>query len=252
MNFYMYFNKNKEKETTSYKIYEAIQKSIPKSYIIDNNKHYKDGICITWGFSCGINIVNEYINNNQDYYIIDLGYFNRSNYFRITKNKLNCNYLIDAPDDRLSVLHIKRKKLQTTGDTYLLCPSSGTVNSFYNEPKWENDARTILKNVNVRTRYKPRKNRKNILFEDDILSAKCIVTSVSHSAIEAFLYGKYIISNDLSPVAPISNRLSNYNNLVMPNEERVHKWLCTLSYHQFTLEEYSNGYFMECLNKFKI
>jgi hypothetical protein len=75
--------------------------------------------------------------------------------------------------------------------------------------------------------------------DDDIYA---LVTYNSIATVEAVQYG--IPAFGLAPTAadPVcSNTLSEIENPVMPSEETVYKWLCSVAYSQFSLTELITG-----------
>jgi hypothetical protein len=75
--------------------------------------------------------------------------------------------------------------------------------------------------------------------DDDIYA---LVTYNSIATVEAIQHG--IPAFGLAPTAadPVcSNDLKQIENPVMPDEEKIYKWLCSIAYSQFSLDEILTG-----------
>lgn len=191
---------------------------------------------------------------NIPFYFTDMPYWgrwmgdNRSEcYWRVIPNSLHCNWVNDYPSDRFNKLKVQVKDWRTKGDHILVCPSSNTINRFYNCDNWLNDTVTELRKYTdrpIKIRNKPRGNGTSgpraatIRFEEDIQNAWAVVTLVSIAGVEAACYGIPVFCSSDSPCAPIGN--TSLATIETPTLSDRTAWLNTLAYHQYTEDELKN------------
>lgn len=219
--------------------------------------HSVDGIDTMWGLaSSNFKKVME----NNPYILCDMPYWDRWNplkqavnpnaeyKWRVSYNNIHCNQIFDLPHDRIKHIQIKDWKQQ--GEYVLVAPSSPTIHNVIGEPNWLDETIKHIKtqtDMPIKVRHKPRKGGKSgpayalVPLADDLAGADCVVTSCSMVAVEALIEGIPVYSHDRSATSLMSKRSNEYGKHFRPNNRS--DWLATLSYHQFTGEEFSNGLF---------
>lgn len=201
-------------------------------------------------------------NTNRTFYAVDTGYFgNQKNkvWHRITKNNLQLlGPIIDRPDDRLKKIGYKYRKF-TPGRNILICPPSEKIMNLFEQPspeEWVKQVITDLKKYTdrpIKIRLKPtREERTTSNTIEDALSddVHCLVTYNSIAAVEALMFGKPAITLGPNAAQPICNKkLSEIEQLNTPTSEEMKKFMCYLSYGQFTKSEMQSGYAWSILNE---
>lgn len=217
------------------------------------NYRETDGPSIFWGFvGNNMQLVQRHMRLGHPWYFTDMSYLSRwqrpnptaKHYWRITEQGLHQTTVKDVPGDRWKEHNIELKEWNTKGDHILICPSSPTINRFYNESKWTTDIVEQLKKYTDRPiiiREKPRPGNKweQIPFYDQAKNAHAIVTTVSVAGIEAAINGVPVFCSQYSAALPISlTDISKIETPIYPDRE---KWLHSLSYSQFTPQEIESG-----------
>ena len=246
-----------------------VMAAYPSSKFVDKNRFrtemeeiVKDPVLIR-GISSGKigKIVREH---GQDYYFIETGYLGnyrcdnnqtgRKVYHRIVKNSMQHSTIMDVPDDRWQQLvkfnpNLEYKGWKRTGSKILVVLPSDKPFQYYghNRAKWiEKVERTIKKHSDREIVWREKASRGERTnatiydaLDDDIYA---LVTYNSIATVEAIQHG--IPAFGLAPTAadPVcSNDLSQIENPRMPNEEVVYRWLCSIAYSQFSLDEILTG-----------
>lgn len=220
------------------------------SIIRDKTISEKPGVF--WGLANNnFELVRQYDNQKLPYYFTDMPYWNRwagnnreTCSWRVIPNALHCSWVEEYPDDRFKSLNIKIHEWRKTGSHILICPSSVTVNNFYNQANWLNDTVAKLKTYTdrpIKIRHKPRNNKTSgplaatIPFEEDVKNAWAVVTLVSIAGVEAACLGVPVFCSSHSPCATLGNiDLLNIENPILNDRTN---WANTLAYHQFTEQE---------------
>lgn len=211
---------------------------------------------VFWGLA-GHNFatIKEYQQRKIPWIFTDMPYWRRwmgdnreTCYWRIIPNALHCNWIKNYPSDRFDKLNLKIKDWSFTGDYILVCPSSSTLERFYDSQNWINRTVMELKKYTdrpIKIRNKPRKNGTSgprvadVPFEEDCKNAWAVVTLASISGVEAACLGKPVFCHESSMCAPIGNLdLSLIETPVRPNRKY---WLNTLAYYQYTEDEIRCG-----------
>lgn len=238
-------------------VLNAIKETDKESEIIRNGQ-YKKGIGVFWGLGgYNFNLLKTAQTNNDRFYFTDMPYFNRwlgdnrtSCSWRIIPNALHANWIKDYPDDRFKKLKITVKDWRQKGEHILVCPSSNTINRFYNQQNWLQETIAELKKYTdrpIRIREKPRANGTSgpraakISFEDDIKNAWACVTSVSIAGVEAACLGIPVFCSQESACKPIGN--FDFTLIESPNLLDRKQWLNNLAYYQYTENELKQGLF---------
>ena len=226
-------------------------KTIIRDYKVQN------GTNVVWGLGKGNFDV---VKNSKQYVFTDMPYWNRwmgnraECYWRIIPNALHCNWITDRPNDRFNMLNITLKDERKTGKHILVCPSSSTVERFYNISNWTKHTVDELKKHTdrpIKIRNKPRANGTSgplaatIPFEEDVKDAWAVVTSVSIAGVEAMCLGVPVFCHPASPVAPVGNL--DLSKIESPQFNRLNMWLNNLAYYQYNETELKQGLFNDCI-----
>jgi len=246
-----------------------VMSAYPNSKFVAKNRFWEEAEDIiktpvlVRGISSGkiIKFVQEH---GQDYYFIETGYLGnyrcdnnltgRKIYHRIVKNSMQHSTIMDVPDDRWKELvkfnpTLKYKGWRRKGSKILVVLPTEKPFQYYghNREKWiEKVERTIKKHSDREIVWREKAGRgertNNTIYDaldDDIYA---LVTYNSIATVEAVQYG--IPAFGLAPTAadPVcGNDLSQIENPVMPSEDIVYKWLCSIAYSQFSLDEIVTG-----------
>lgn len=200
----------------------------------------------------------------QDYYFIESGYLgnypSRNNdggrkiYHRIEKNAMQQQRMLDVPDDRWKKLCKFNKDLiyrgwKKSGSKILVVVPSDKPCKYYGIERnsWLETVVAEIKKYTDRDivvrEKQPRWDRsQNTIYQaidDDVWA---LVTYNSIAAVEAVHYG--IPAFALAPTAadPVcSKNLQEIETPFMPNENFVYKWLSSIAYGQFSMDEMISG-----------
>ena len=200
----------------------------------------------------------------QDYYFIETGYLGnyrcdnnrtgRKIYHRIVKNAMQHSAIMDVPDDRYRQLvnfnpALEYNGWRRTGSKILVVLPSEKPFQYYghNRASWIQQVEKIIKQHSDKEIVWREKASRGERTNDTIYDALAddiyaLVTYNSIATVEAVQYG--IPAFGLAPTAadPVcSNDLTQIENPVMPPEDTVYKWLCSIAYSQFSLDEILTG-----------
>jgi len=174
---------------------------------------------------------------------------------KIIKNGFHASKLVDRPDDRFNKFFSKGLSIPCItilkDEGYILvCPPSDDYGRVFGFTNWLDDTINEIKKYTDREiKIREKKIRKTIPLVNDLSGAYCTVAPASGVSIESVLSGVPTFCSDFSPAAPVGNLdLSKINNPWFPDSELIKKWLCHLSYCQFTIEEIQNGTAWNILN----
>ena len=217
---------------------------------------------VLWGLgSYNFALAKKYMASNFNWLFTDMPYWNRwtgqnrdTCYWRIIPNALHCNWVRDFPDDRFKKSNIRLKDWKNTGDYILVCPSSITLETFYNQHNWTEKTIEKLKQYTdrpIKVRQKPRANgtsgpmAASISFEEDCKNAWAVVTLCSLAGVEAAIQGTPVFCHSASPCSPIG--LNDLSLIEKPYKPDRKLWLNTLSYFQYTENEIASGMYQQIL-----
>lgn len=215
------------------------------------------------GISSG-KIIDEVRRRGQDYYFIETGYLGnyrcdnnrtgRKIYHRIVKNNMQHDTIMDVPDDRWNDLvkfnpNLEYHGWKNNGSKILVVLSTEKPFQYYgeNRDKWlKNVVNTLKKHTDREIVFREKASRgertNNTIYDaldDDIYA---LVTYNSVAAVEAIQHG--IPAFALAPTAadPVGNKdLTQIENPNKPPEEVIQKWLNSIAYSQFSLNEIITG-----------
>ena len=246
-----------------------IMAAYPQSQFYDKNRFKKEAndICrnpvLLRGISSG-KIADAVRKQNQDYYFIETGYLGnyrcdnnrtgRKIYHRIVKNAMQHSTIMDVPADRWNKLiefnpNLEYKGWKRTGSKILIVLSTEKPFQYYghNRDRWLDKVVQTLKKhsdreIVIREKASRGERTNDTIYDaldDDIYA---LVTYNSIAAVEAIQYG--IPAFALAPTAadPVGNKdLTQIENPNMPNEDIIQKWLYSIAYSQFSLDEIITG-----------
>ena len=215
------------------------------------------------GISSG-KIADQHRAKGEDYYFIETGYLGnyrcdnnqtgRKIYHRIVKNSMQHSTIMDVPSDRWNNLvkfnpALAYQGWKRTGSKILLVLSTDKPFQYYGEDreKWLKKVLTTLKKHTDREIVIREKASRGERTNDTIYHAMdndiyAVVTYNSVAAVEAIQYG--IPAFALAPTAadPVGNKdLKLIENPNMPNEDIIQRWLHSIAYSQFSLDEILTG-----------
>ena len=222
-----------------------------------------NGIDTMWGLGSGN--YTRVINNrstNKPYLFCDMPYWHRWNplkqavnpngeyKWRVAYSNIHCNEIFDLPTDRIKDIQIK--DWQEKGKYILVAPSSPTLQTFINRPNWIDETIADLKNktdMPIKVRHKPRRGGKSgpayasVPLAEDLKNADCVVTSCSMVAVDALIECIPVYSHAESSTHLVSKHPKDFGEHFRPTNRT--EWLATLSYHQFSSEEFTSGLFKD-------
>lgn len=152
----------------------------------------------------------------------------------ITKDRLIFNPDFKALAGEL--FKVKLKDWREAGKRIVFIPAPPNPLWFHKDLKWNENYLQQLRQSTDREIFV--KSAKTKGLGDSINKCYALVSHSSVAAVEAALEGVPIICTDTCPAYPIGNDITQINDLQTPNRD---KWVNTLTYSQFTLNELRNG-----------
>jgi hypothetical protein len=216
---------------------------------------------LCWAGNYKIALLDHCKKNNLKFYNLDSGYFGnvkRKEYKRVSVNDFqDTGKIIDRPDNRLKLLNLELKEFKR-GNSIVIVPPD-TKKAYTLQIDLEGWIKNLIlklrqhtdRPIKVRERPAARIDRvSHNTFSDFIQQDTwCVVGYSSNALVESVLCGIPVI-----PVGPSATKsISNYNidkieNVSNIDQDLRHKWLCHLSYRQFTEDEMLSGLAWELLN----
>jgi len=245
-----------------------IMAAYPDSKFISKSRYRTEvesiqGPVLLRGIASG-KIADQHRARGEDYYFIETGYLGnyrcdnnltgRKIYHRIVKNAMQHSTIMDVPDDRWRELvrfnpNLEYRGWKRTGSKILVVIPSEKPFQYYghSREKWiEKVEKTIRKHSDREIVWRAKASRgertNDTIYhalDDDIYA---LVTYNSIATVEAIQHG--IPAFGLAPTAadPVcGNNLAQIENPVMADEEKIYKWLCSIAYSQFSLDEILTG-----------
>jgi hypothetical protein len=257
MTLHLYCPPNKQSK--AYLVINNVRKGWPKTIDIQNYAR-TDGPALFWGFvGYNMDLIKDLQRRNKDFYFTDMAYFGRwmnndtKHYWRIIKNECHPTVHFQRPSDRFDSFNIEVEPWKKDGKHILVCPSSPTMNNFYNEQNWIQDTVAKLQQHTDRkiiVRNKPRAKGTSgpravklgglKTFQEEVKDAWAIVTSVSMCAVESLCMGIPVFTTKYSPVHSLGEQdLSKIETPRYPDFRKT--ILNSLAYCQFTPQEFADG-----------
>jgi hypothetical protein len=245
-----------------------IMSAYPESRFMAKDRYWAEnesilGPVLLRGISSG-KIANHVREKGNDYYFIETGYLGnyrcannrtgRKIYHRIVKNAMQHNTIMDVPSDRWNDLvtfnpSLEYKGWRNSGSKILIVLSTDKPFQYYGEDrdKWLKKVLTKLKKHTDREIVVREKASRGERTNDTIYDALdndvyALITYNSIAAVEAIQHG--IPAFALAPTAadPVGNKdLTQIENPNRPDEELVQRWLHSIAYSQFSLDEIITG-----------
>jgi hypothetical protein len=205
-------------------------------------------------------LLTEKIDKKYPMWFIDSGYTNflesNKKWHRLVRNHIHHDQMFEAPVDRLANFPSFPRPWRESGEKILIIePGPFAASIFHVDLKtWKYDVERELKKYTDKKivfREKAEKKVRTSLVEElRNEDYYCVVSINSNAATEAIWNGIPVITLDRHITTPVSrSKLSDINNLARPHLAR---WLCALSYSQFTGEELYNGTAIKILRKYHV
>lgn len=198
------------------------------------------------------------IDENYPFWFIDSGYTNfvepNKKWHRLIRNHLHYGKFFDAPVDRLGNFKKFPKKWRGDGEYILILePGPFAAQVFHvNLDGWAERVKEELskytdKKIIIRDK-KPKTKRTNLYKELSNEDYHCVVSINSNGATESIWAGVPAITLGRHITNPVTvNQLSDVNNLYKGD---ISRWLCMLSYSQFTFDELKNGTALKIIKEY--
>jgi len=247
-----------------------IMAAYPQAKLLEKTKFWDDleenlaNPVLLRGISSGkiAHVVRE---NQQDYYFIETGYLGnyrsqnnptgRKVYHRIVRNEMQHTKIMDVSDDRWRSLvrfdpKLKYHGWRRGGSKILLVLPSQKPFQFFGEER-ESWIKTVMRTLKKHTdreivvRHKERRGDRtesNTIYDAMDKDIYALVTYNSIAAVEAVAHGIPAFALAPTAAAPVcSNDLTQIESPVRPHPDIIYKWLCSIAYGQFTLDEMLTG-----------
>ncbi len=200
------------------------------------------------------------IDHRYPMWFIDSGYTNflelNKKWHRLVRNHIHHDRMFEAPVDRLSNFTSFPQPWRQSGEKILIIePGPFAAGIFHVDLKtWKYDVERELKkhtDKKIVFREKAEKKVRTSLVEElRNEDYYCVVNINSNAATEAIWCGIPVITLDKHITNPVSsNQLSDIENLQRPHLAR---WLCALSYSQFTAQELFDGTAIKIVRKYHV
>ena len=205
-------------------------------------------------------LLTEKIDKKYPMWFIDSGYTNflepNKKWHRLVRNHIHHDQMFEAPVDRLANFPSFPQPWRESGEKILIIePGPFAASIFHVDLKtWKYDVeRELKKYTDKKIVFREKANKKirtSLVEELRNEDYYCVVNINSNAATEAIWCGIPVITLDRHITTPVSrSKLSDINNLAKPHLAR---WLCALSYSQFTGEELYNGTAIKILRKYHV
>ena len=208
-------------------------------------------------------LLTEKIDKKYPFWFIDSGYTNflesKKKWHRLVRNHIHHDQMFEAPVDRLSNFTSFPKPWRESGEKILIIePGRFAVDIWAtrseNLKTWKYDVeRELKKYTDKKIVFRERAEKKvrtSLMEELNNEDYYCVVNINSNAATEAIWSGIPVITLNRHITTPVSrSKLSDINNLARPHLAR---WLCAVSYSQFTKEELYDGTAIKIARKFHV
>jgi hypothetical protein len=200
------------------------------------------------------------IDHRYPMWFIDSGYTNfletNKKWHRLVRNHIHHDQMFEAPVDRLANFASFPQPWRESGEKILIIePGPFAAGIFHVDLKtWKYDVERELKkhtDKKIVFREKAEKKVRTSLVEElRNEDYYCVVNINSNAATEAIWCGIPVITLDKHITTPVSrSKLSDINNLARPHLAR---WLCAVSYSQFTKDELYDGTAINIVKKYHV
>jgi len=221
------------------------------------------GPILARGISSG-KLIDQWRDLGRDYYFIETGYLGnyrcdnnrtgRKIYHRVVKNAMQHSGIMDVPDDRWQSLvrfnpDMRYRGWRRTGSRILVVLPTEKPFQYYGEDRkiWIKTVTDTLRRHTDREIVFRQKQSRGERTNDTIYHAMAddvyaLVTYQSVAAVEAVQFG--IPAFALAPTAAdvVGNKdLTQIESPRRPDEDLIYRWLCSIAYSQFSLDECITG-----------
>lgn len=248
------------KKSKAWEVFNGVKTSWPDKVQIKDNSLENEPLpnSMFWGFvNNNLEMVKKLEAKKQNFWFTDTPYFGRfdnknlrpnNHYWRICKDSIHAKFLPDCDSKRLDKFDIQINEPNYKGEYILVCPSSPSIHSFIDSNNWTDITIEKLKKFTDRPiviREKPRgrgtsgPSEAKIPLKVQLENAWACVTSCSISAVEAVCMGKPVFCHEKSFAKAMGNL--HIEDIEEPFYADPMPWLKSLSYQQFTPEEFKNG-----------
>ena len=174
--------------------------------------------------------------SNTPFLFLDHAYWKRGyelNNYRAIYNGVHLTRILEVEKPRKGVPRINGWR---RGEQIIFIPGSRNILKYHKQQEWDHQALSTLAHSKRKVIVKSKDG--GSMF-DACKNAWCVVSHSSVAAVEAALLGIPVFAPDTSPASPIANpNLDDIENPLMPDRER---WINSLSYAQFHLDEIKDG-----------
>ena len=249
----------------AWEVFNGVEKSWPEQVkVLDNTATDVLPNSMFWGFvNNNMALVKVLEARKQTYWFTDTPYFGRfdnnnlkldNHYWRICKNRIHVPFIKGCKSDRFEKFEMKVQAPNFKGKNILVCPSSPNINQYLGRPDWLNETiEEIKKHTDrpIKVREKPRgrgtsgPSEAKVPLSEDLKDTWVCVTSCSISAVEAQCMGIPTICDVKSFAESVS--ANHFADIENPYFVGAEDWIYSLSYQQFTPEEFTNGKAVEML-----
>lgn len=240
---------------------ERFSRGLPNAKLIDQNnfdydKH--DGIIVFRGLTKR-RLMERCKKDGREFWYVDTGYFGNyrssanpmghKNWHRVVVNDVQNFEIQNKPSDRWSTHNITLEKRKSGNDILLVTPSEKPC-KFYGIDlnEWiDTTCKQIEKYTDrkIRIRQKARRQDRvftNTIFEDLDNDVHCVVTYNSIAATEAVIHGIPAFVQAPNAASQVSNtNLKDLEQPFFPDEKLRLKWVSSLAYSQFHINEMETG-----------
>ena len=210
-------------------------------------------IPLCWAGSYKKLLFDHCIDNSRKFYNLDSGYFGntkRKEVIRVSVDNLQDQGPIRSrPADRLAMFNINLVNYQRGLSIVIVPPDEKISKVFKLADSWVDDVTQELKKytdrpIKIRSRPAARRDRIDAdTFNKFIERDTFVVVGYSSNAlVESIVCGIPVISLGHSATKSLMNyNLKDIEQIPDMDDQLRHRWLCHLSYRQFTHEELLNG-----------
>ena len=256
MKYYCYLNTDAD-GTPSQKtknVLEALLVNQEVEYVTYDSGFINDGTLVLRSRSPEANnIVRQCWKTGQPFVYADTGYFNEAGiktYHRVTLNHFQRYEIVDRPDVRWRMFQskgVKDSPWRTIGSKIIVCPPTEKSLGAYDWTSTDWTDMTVLqlnkthpdKEIVIRTKPKPEERRAGDSLQNALSDPEVYAVASCHGgvAIEAALMGVPSYVHPHNAAASIA-QTDFSSDVVRPDKT---KWLHSISYDQFDLEEFRTG-----------
>jgi hypothetical protein len=183
--------------------------------------------------------------DGRDWYYGDKAYFDRTKFYRVTKNSKMLTAFSDATPERFDQLGIKIRRWRS-GSQILLCPQSDVFMRLNGSTQsaWIKDVTNKIRQYTDRPiviHYKQIGQSTERIFERQLSNVWAVIVHSSMAGMQAVIHGVPCFATDPTSTSAVfgSTDLSRIENPVKPENREQMAW--ELADNQWTLSEIESG-----------